>query len=171
MASSRGFCWRHRISFWLPLPALPAADTPKPSKPNVIVIYTDDHGYADLGCQGIMKDVKTPNIDALATGGVRMTSGYVTAPQCSPSRCGLISGQYQNKFGMEDNGSWKDDPNLLPRFYTLNNLPKRMKSAGYVTGMAGKSLFTATHKRAMWWSEGKVKRDKLGRIPVLLAWA
>jgi uncharacterized sulfatase len=123
----------------VPLPALYAADTSKPSKPNIIVIYTDDHGYADLGCQGIMKDVKTPNIDSLAAAGVRMTAGYVTAPQCSPSRCGLISGQYQNKFGMEDNGSWKADPSLLPRFYAMNNLPKRMKSAGYVTGMAGKS--------------------------------
>lgn len=48
------------------------------AKPNVIVIYTDDHGYSDLGCMGIMNDVKTPNIDALARGGVRMTNGYVT---------------------------------------------------------------------------------------------
>jgi uncharacterized sulfatase len=123
----------------VPLPALPAADTPKPSKPNVIVIYTDDHGYADLGCQGIMKDVKTPNIDSLAASGVRMTAGYVTAPQCSPSRCGLISGQYQNKFGMEDNKSWDKDSGLKDRFFALPNLPKRMKNAGYVTGMAGKS--------------------------------
>ena len=63
-----------------------------PVKPNIIVIYTDDHGYSDLGCQGVMKDVKTPNIDGLAAGGVRMTDGHVTAPQCGPSRAGLITG-------------------------------------------------------------------------------
>ncbi len=66
-----------------PLAALHATDS---AKPNILVIYTDDHGYADLGCMGIMADVKTPNMDAFAAGGVRMTAGYVTAPQCSPSR-------------------------------------------------------------------------------------
>lgn len=75
-----------------PLAALHAADASRQSKPNIILIYTDDDGYSDLGCMGIMKDVKTPNIDTLASEGVRMTSGYVTAPQCSPSRCGVISG-------------------------------------------------------------------------------
>ncbi len=122
-----------------PLAALQAADAPKSSRPNIILIYTDDHGYSDLGCMGIMKDVKTPNIDALASGGVRMTSGYVTAPQCSPSRCGVIIGQYQGKFGMDHNGMLESDPALLERFRALNNLPKRLKQAGYVTGMAGKS--------------------------------
>jgi len=108
-------------------------------KPNVIVIYTDDHGYADLGCQGVFKDVKTPNIDALATGGVRMTNGYVTAPQCGPSRSGLISGQYQNRFGIEANGYFEQYPDVLQRFRALKTLPERLKEAGYVTGMAGKS--------------------------------
>lgn len=61
-------------------------------KPNIIFILTDDHGYADLGCQGIVDDVKTPFIDELAAGGVRMTNGYSTAPQCSPSRAGLTVG-------------------------------------------------------------------------------
>ncbi len=116
-----------------------AASGKMASKPNVIVIFTDDHGYSDLGCQGIMKDVKTPNIDALAANGARMTAGYVTAPQCSPSRCGLISGQYQGRFGMDGNGSWGTVPGLSERFFKLNNLPRRMKSAGYATGMAGKS--------------------------------
>ncbi len=113
----------------------------KSAKPNVIVIVTDDHGYADLGCMGVMADVKTPNLDALATGGVRMTAGYVSAPQCSPSRCGLITGQFQGKFGMDHNGMLESDPVLLEHFRSLNNLPKRMKAAGYVTGMSGKSHF------------------------------
>ena len=121
-------------------PASHAAETDKTaSKPNIIVIYTDDQGYSDLGSMGIMKDVKTPNLDAFAAGGARMTDGYVTAPQCSPSRCGLISGQYQGHFGMDCNGDLEKFPDLLERFRALNNLPKRMQKAGYMTGMAGKS--------------------------------
>lgn len=109
------------------------------TKPNVIIIFTDDHGYTDLGCQGMVKDLKTPHMDALAAAGVRMTSGYVTAPQCSPSRCGLISGQFQGKFGMDNNKSWSDVPGLSENFFNQKTLPDRMKDAGYVTGMAGKS--------------------------------
>ena len=63
------------------------------AKPNIIVIFTDDHGYSDLSSQGIVDDVKTPHIDALADAGVRMTSGHITAPQCVPSRAGLMSGR------------------------------------------------------------------------------
>lgn len=107
-----------------------------PEKPNIIVIYTDDHGYADLSCQGVFDDVKTPNIDSLALGGVRMTDGYSTAPQCGPSRTGLISGQYQTKFGLDNNKSGHE---ALERFRALDLLPKKMKRAGYATGMAGKS--------------------------------
>jgi hypothetical protein len=73
-------------------------------RPNMIVIYTDDHGYADLSCMGHEKDVKTPHIDALAAQGVRFTSGYVTAPQCCPSRAGLLTGRDQNRFGLVANG-------------------------------------------------------------------
>jgi uncharacterized sulfatase len=68
-----------------------------------------------------------------------MAAGYVTAPQCSPSRCGLISGQYQGKFGMDHNSMLEKDPILRQRFWDLNNLPRRMKAAGYVTGIGGKS--------------------------------
>ncbi|MEI7948023.1 MAG: sulfatase-like hydrolase/transferase, partial [bacterium] len=72
-------------------------------KPNIIVILTDDHGWADLGAQGVDKNIRTPNVDQLARDGVCFQRGYVTAPQCTPSRAGLISGQYQNKFGVEQN--------------------------------------------------------------------
>ena len=106
-------------------------------KPNIIVIYTDDHGYADLGCMGVMQDVKTPHIDSLASNGVRMAAGYVSAPQCGPSRCGLITGQYQTRFGMEANGYLEGD--VLKRFRATKLLPQRLKDAGYITGMAGKS--------------------------------
>ena len=71
----------------------------KPAGPNVIVIFTDDHGYADLSCAGSETDVKTPHLDRLAAEGVRFTDGYVTAPQCCPSRAGLLTGRDQNRFG------------------------------------------------------------------------
>jgi uncharacterized sulfatase len=101
-------------------------------KPNVIVIFTDDHGYSDLSCQGVVDDIRTPNIDNLALGGVRMTSGYVTAPECVPSRAGLLSGQYQNRLGVESNG----EP--LDGFNAIQTIAERLKKAGYSTGMTGK---------------------------------
>lgn len=104
----------------------------EPSKPNLIVIFTDDHGYADLSCQGFVEDIRTPNIDALAAGGVQMASGYVTAPQCVPSRAGLMSGRYQTRFGVESNGK------PLGGFNAQQTIADRLKTAGYATGMTGK---------------------------------
>src|SRR6478609_681316 len=72
-------------------------------RPNIIVIVADDLGYADLGCQGQSKDVKTPNIDTIAAHGVRFTNGYVSCPVCSPTRAGLLTGRYQQRFGHEFN--------------------------------------------------------------------
>ena len=72
-------------------------------KPNIILIYSDDHGWADLGVQGSDKDIRTPNLDAMARDGVRFTRGYVSAPQCVPSRAGVLTGRYQQRFGVEDN--------------------------------------------------------------------
>ena len=62
----------------------PASVESAESRPNVIVIISDDQGYADLGLHNFRKDIKTPNLDQLARGGVLFTDGYVTAPQCSP---------------------------------------------------------------------------------------
>ena len=101
-------------------------------KPNVIVVFTDDHGYADLSCQGILDDVRTPHIDSLAAGGVRMTNGYVTAPQCTPSRAGLMAGRYQNRFNLEKNKQ------PLDGFIAQDTIAERLKKAGYATGMIGK---------------------------------
>ena len=58
-------------------------------QPNVIVILADDLGYADLGCQSAVDDIRTPHIDTLAANGIRFTDGYVTAPQCGPSRAAI----------------------------------------------------------------------------------
>src|SRR6266581_12183 len=79
-----------------------AGEKAKSSKPNVLVIVADDLGYADIGVHG-GKAVPTPNIDKLAAAGVRCTSGYVSAPYCSPSRAGLLTGRYQTRFGHEFN--------------------------------------------------------------------
>ena len=101
------------------------------TQPNVIVILTDDQGYADLGVQGMVEDVRTPNIDRLAEQGARFTSGYVAAPVCGPSRAGLLSGQYQEQFGVYDNAD-------LPFEYHGTPLPARLRASGYRTGMVGK---------------------------------
>lgn len=101
-------------------------------KPNVLLIYTDDHGWADLGLQGVDPDVRTPHIDQLARDGVRFTRGYVSAPQCVPSRAGLLTGRYQQKFGLEDN-------NKGPLPLAEVTLAERLKPAGYVSGFVGKS--------------------------------
>lgn len=105
-------------------------------RPNVIVIFTDDHGYSDLSCQKVLPDVRTPNIDKLAGGGVRMTNGYITSPQCVPSRAGLLSGRYQSKFGLETNTDYVKRG--LDGFGDAITIAERLKKAGYATGMAGK---------------------------------
>src|SRR6187455_1862763 len=84
------------LSFSNPLPGAEAR------KPNILFIVGDDMGYADVGFHGC-KDIPTPNLDALAKSGVRCTSGYVSAPYCSPCRAGLLTGRYQQKFGHEFN--------------------------------------------------------------------
>lgn len=101
-------------------------------RPNIIVIFTDDHGWADLGSQGIQKDIRTPHLDALAEGGLRATNGYVSAPQCVPSRAGLLTGRYQNRFGVESNGE------ALDGFNQQKTIAAHLKATGYATGMAGK---------------------------------
>lgn len=100
-------------------------------KPNIIVIFVDDMGYADVGAQGVLKDIKTPNIDKLASDGIRFTNGYVTAPQCSPSRAGLITGRYQQRFGFDH---IPDGP--LP--LSEKTIADRLLTAGYTTGQVGK---------------------------------
>jgi len=99
--------------------------------PNVILIMTDDQGYADLGIRSVLKDVKTPNLDRLAASGVLFTDGYVTSPQCSPSRAGLMTGRYQQRFGFD---SISEGPLPLEE----RTIAERLRGAGYATGMSGK---------------------------------
>jgi uncharacterized sulfatase len=100
-------------------------------KPNILLIYSDDHGWADLGAQGVDKEIRTPHLDQLARDGVRFARGYVSAPQCVPSRAGVITGRYQQKFGVEDNTR---GPLPLAEL----TIAERLKPAGYATGMIGK---------------------------------
>lgn len=78
-----------------------AGATQSPGKPNLLLIYSDDHGWADLGAQGVDKDIRTPHLDRLAEDGVRFSRGYMSAPQCVPSRAGVITGRYQQRFGLD----------------------------------------------------------------------
>jgi len=79
------------------------SETDIEKKPNIILIVADDMGYGDAGCYGNTNLVSTPNIDRLANEGVRFTDGYVTAPLCGPCRYGLLTGVYQQKFGVRWN--------------------------------------------------------------------
>ncbi len=114
------------------------AASPQDRKPNIIVIVGDDLGCADLGAYG-GKEIPTPNLDSLATNGVRFTNGYVSCPVCSPTRAGLMTGRYQQRFGHEFNPgpvNAAEETFGLPLKETT--LPERLKGLGYATGMVGK---------------------------------
>lgn len=106
-------------------------------KPNIIIILADDLGYADVGFNGC-KDIPTPNIDRIATNGVKFTSGYVTFSVCGPSRAGLLTGRYPQRFGYERNPQYRPhDPNMgLPK--EENTLAESLKQVGYTSGIIGK---------------------------------
>ncbi len=109
--------------------------------PNVIVFYVDDLGYADVGYHGC-KDIPTPNIDSIAENGAQFSAAYVTAPICGPSRAGLLTGRYQQRFGFETNPSpWA----YLRTADTRAGIPleektigERMREIGYKTAFIGK---------------------------------
>ena len=121
-------------------------------QPNIVILLADDLGYGELGCQG-NGQIPTPHIDSIADDGVRFTAGYVTAPYCSASRAGLLTGRYQTRFGYEFNpvGHQNEDPDAgLP--VSEKTLAKHLQDAGYATALIGK-----------WHLGGHAKFDPLRR--------
>jgi len=105
-------------------------------RPNILIIFADDLGYGDIGVHG-GKVVPTPNIDALAAAGVRCTSGYVTAPYCSPSRAGMLTGRAQTRFGHEFNPHVGKEAELgLP--LDQRTVADELHDVGYATALIGK---------------------------------
>src|SRR5687767_5454218 len=100
-----------------------------PRKPNVVVIVADDLGYADVGFHGC-RDIPTPHLDSLARSGVRFTDGYASSPVCSPTRAGLLTGRYPQRFGFGDGGFLAPGQELPPSEASLAEL---LGAAGYVT--------------------------------------
>lgn len=133
---TQGFIWVREIN------APPAV-----AKPNVIILFADDLGYADCGFQPLgSTDIITPNIDTIAENGVIFTAGYANGPVCAPSRGGLMTGQYQNRFALHDTpAAWHmEDPEnpgevlhdgILPGMTCFGH---RMQDLGYATCMIGK---------------------------------
>lgn len=111
----------------------------KPGRPNILFIFADDMGYGDMGFTG-SSQIKTPNLDRLAKEGTVFPQAYVTAPVCGPSRAGLLTGRYQQRFGFETNPH--GGPHILPEMVGMHvnekTLGDRMRSCGYHTACIGK---------------------------------
>lgn len=101
-------------------------------QPNILLIISDDHGYGDLSFHQHDPQVKTPNLDRLARTGRFYQQAYVSAPVCSPSRAGLITGSHQQRWG----ALWFDSANFAPAEYPT--IAQVLKQAGYRTGYFGK---------------------------------
>lgn len=101
-------------------------------RPNIVLLVSDDHGYGDLGFRGLDEQVSTPHLDALAAEGRVYDNAYVTAPICSPSRAGLITGVHQARWGAH----WFDDSSMAPE--AIPSAAEQLRERGYRTGYFGK---------------------------------
>lgn len=121
------------LALFVALVVLCASSVQAQQRPNFVLIMIDDFGYGDLSVHGC-KDIPTPQIDSIAAQGVRCTQGYVSAPQCSPTRAGLLTGRYQQRFGHDHNTAFEGSRLSLDEA----TIAQRLKPAGYATGLVGK---------------------------------
>ncbi|WP_207613832.1 sulfatase-like hydrolase/transferase [Alteromonas sp. 5E99-2] len=128
------------------VPSEPAREVDAARKPNIVVFFTDDQGYADVGVHDVLADVHTPNIDALAESGALFKQGYITAPQCSPSRAAMITGIHQSEFRMDENQH-------IPMTLEVETLANRLKEQDYATGLFGKWHLEITNSSQEWGAE------------------
>ncbi|MCB1070100.1 MAG: sulfatase-like hydrolase/transferase, partial [Kiritimatiellae bacterium] len=124
---------------WLLAPWVAGGET---TQPNILLILSDDAGYADFSCYSD-RGLKTPNIDRLAENGVRFTQGYVSASVCSPSRAGLLTGRYQQRFGHQRNipemgAVPSNDPDRMGLEIHQRTIADQLRNAGYRTAVIGK---------------------------------
>ena len=110
-------------------PSLSGCNRPA-ARPNVIFLLTDDQRWDTMGCMG-NKLVHTPNMDALAAGGVLFTNAFVTTAICGASRASILTGQYERRHGVRGFGPFSDEVNM-------QTYPMLLKSAGYRVGFIGK---------------------------------
>ena len=118
-------------------PAVGPAQSARATQPNVVLIITDDMGWADLGSYGAT-DIRTPNLDRLAVEGLKLTDFYANGVTCSPTRAALISGRYQQRYGIEaplPNAARAGEQGLRA---TGHSLPQLLKNRGYATALIGK---------------------------------
>jgi arylsulfatase A-like enzyme len=118
--------------------SLAQAQSRDPARPNVVLIITDDMGWADIGSYGA-PDIKTPNIDSLARDGVKLSDFYANGVLCTPTRAGLISGRYQQRYGLEtalpNDGARGSERGLAA---SGRSLPRLLKDNDYATALIGK---------------------------------
>jgi arylsulfatase A-like enzyme len=105
--------------------------------PNLVIILTDDQGWHDVGFNGC-KDIPTPQIDSIASQGARFGSGYVSFPVCGPSRAGLLTGRYQDRFGFTTNPTIDPTNPIAGLPLEEENIAEVLRKAGYKSAIIGK---------------------------------
>lgn len=129
---------KHLITTLLlaPLAVLPAADEPA-SRPNIIVIFTDDQTYRGIGYNN--PEVKTPHLDALAASGITFERAYVASPICAASRASMMTGRFPEQHGLRALDKEAFAPYRTDGALASQTLPTRLGEAGYATALLGKS--------------------------------